>query len=633
MISADTVIIGADPRKNSSPAPSVRLLATDDGDGTGNNLPLRNPVFAGREEALAQVGRQLARGPVAMIAIRGLGGVGKSQIALEYAHRAVAAGRYRLAWWVRADSAVTIAEDLAALASVVGVAPDQPAGDVAVEVVARLRSRHDWLVVFDNAQVPGDLSGVLPGGDGHVLITSRNRGWSGLATQLDVEVFQRAESVAFLCERARRAEPGAAAELAEELGDLPLALAQAAAYIDARSVTIKGYLGLYRDPVLARRLRDEGLESDEYPASVARTWLLSIGQLSCERPGAVELLRLCAFLDPDDIDLDLLATGAVDAGDHMALVLGERLDRVETIGALTRASLIAVTAEGRLRVHRLVQAVTRDQLDEDQAAGWARRALSLVESALPADLMDYRAWPVCASLAPHIEAVTRHTDCYPDLAIQRGRLLVKLGQYLERTMQLQTALTTLGRALAINEEAHGSDCPEVASTLVSLGSVQFWLGELVAASVTLERALAIFEASYGPDHPRVAYALTTLGDVQTRLGDLLAARATLERALAINEAALGPDDPHVAVTLTSLGIVQSGLGQLPAARATLERALAIFEAAYGPDHIQVAITLDNLGDRPSQAAETTGRFRQPDARPGHLPSGLRIRPANAEGKQ
>ena len=110
--------------------------------------------------------------------------------------------------------------------------------------------------------------------------------------------------MAFLRKRSGREEPEAAAELAEELGDLPLALAQAAAYIDARAVTISGYLALYRDPVLARRLRDEGLESGEYPASVARTWLLSFGQLAGDRPAAVELLRLCAFLDPDDIDLD-----------------------------------------------------------------------------------------------------------------------------------------------------------------------------------------------------------------------------------------------------------------------------------------------------------------------------------------
>ena len=269
------------------------------------------------------------------------------------------------------------------MAPLLGIDTDAPAGELAAAVVAALGSRRDWLVVFDNAQAPADLAGMLPGGGGHVLITSRNRQWGRIAAQLDLEEFTRAESVAFVGKRSGRDEPEAAAELAEELGDLPLALAQAAAYIDTRAVTVGGYLALYRDPALARRLRDEGLESEEYPASVARTWLLSLAQLSGERPAAVELLRLCAFLDPDDIDLELLAAGAAQAGEVLAAALGDRLERAETAGALARASLVTVPAEARLRVHRLVQAVTRDQLDDDQAAVWARRALDLVSAMFP----------------------------------------------------------------------------------------------------------------------------------------------------------------------------------------------------------------------------------------------------------
>jgi hypothetical protein len=294
------VIIGAagtpDPG-GSSPVSVGQGSGSDNGESTGDTLPPRNPVFTGRDEMLAEVERRLADGPVAVVAVRGLGGMGKSQVALEYAHRMRSSGRYRVAGWVRADSAVTVAEDLAAMAPLLGLPEDGPAGEMAAAVVAALGARRDWLVVFDNAQVPGDLAKVLPGGGGHALITSRNRAWSGIASQLDLKVFSRAESVAFLGKRSGRTEPDAAGELAGELGDLPLALAQAAAYIDARAMSISGYLALYRDPVLARRLRDEGLDSGEYPASVARTWLLTVGQLAGERPAAVELLRLCAFLD------------------------------------------------------------------------------------------------------------------------------------------------------------------------------------------------------------------------------------------------------------------------------------------------------------------------------------------------
>src|SRR5262249_39619519 len=157
-------------------------------------------------------------------------------------------------------------------------------GETIADVLSALGSRQDWLVVYDNAQSPRDLASMLPAGSGHVLITSRNRAWSGIATQLDLEVFDRAESVTLLRDRTGHEEPEAARELAAELGDLPLALAQAAAYIDTRATTISGYLTLYRDSSIARRLRAEGLESEEYPESVARTWLLHFDQLSRERP-------------------------------------------------------------------------------------------------------------------------------------------------------------------------------------------------------------------------------------------------------------------------------------------------------------------------------------------------------------
>jgi Tfp pilus assembly protein PilF len=560
----------------------------------GDTLPARNPVFTGRVSALAGLTERLAGGPVAVVAVRGLGGVGKSQLALEYAHRERASGRYRVAGWVRADSPVTIAEDLAALAPLLGLPSDGTMGERAAGVVAALGSREDWLLVFDNAHSPGDLAGWLPGGAGHVLITSRDRAWSGIATHVDLDTFTRAESVAFVCHRSGCDDESAAGELAGVVGDLPLALAQAAAYIDGRSMTIAGYLGLYRDPELARRLREAGLDSAEYPASVATTWLINFTRLSDERAAAVELLRLCAFLDPDDIDLDLL-TGRAEAGEVLGRVPGDPLERAETAGALAAASLVTVPADGHLRVHRLVQAVTRDQLDDDQAAAWASRALDLIMAVFPEDPEDHRTWAACASAAPHVEAVAGHAASSPALAPEVATLLDRLGIYLWVSAQLTAARATLERALAINEAAYGPDHPRVAVTLGNLGNVQAELGELAAARATLQRALTIKEAAYGPDHPRVAITLTNLGIVQQELGELAAARATLQRALTIKEAAYGPDHPEVAITLTNLGRVQRELGDPAAARATLQRALAINEAAYGPDHPDVATTLGNLG--------------------------------------
>jgi Tfp pilus assembly protein PilF len=594
--------------------PGARPLTHPDGQagavpglgGGGDTLPARNPVFTGRTRKLEDLAGRLTAGPVAVVAVRGLGGVGKSQLALEYAHRERASGRYRVAGWVRADSPVTIAEDLAALGPLLGFPGDATMGERAAQVVTALRAREDWLLVFDNAHRPGDLAGWLPGGAGHVLITSRERAWSGTAAQLDLDTFTRAESVEFVCQRSGCRDEEAAGELAAAVGDLPLALAQAAAYIDSRSMTIGAYLGLYRDPALARRLRDAGLDSAEYPASVASTWLINFTQLSEEHPAAVELLRLCAFLDPDDIDLDLLTAAQAEAGEVLGRVLGDPLERAEAAGALAAVSLVSVPADGHLRVHRLVQAVTRDQLDADQAAAWASRALDLITAIFPDDPEDHRTWPVCASAAPHVEAVAGHAGSSPGLAPQVASLLDRLGVYLWRSAQLIAARATLQRALAIFEAAYGPDHPQVAATLTNLGIVQRELGELADARATFQRALAIFEAAYGPDHPRVASTLGNLGIVQQQLGELAGARAALQRALAIFEAAYGPDHPQVAGTLTNLGNVQRELGDLAGARATLQRALAIKEAAYGPDHPQVAATLGNLGNVQQELGDLAG---------------------------
>ena len=427
----------------------------------GDTLPLRNPTFTGRAEPLAGLEERLVRGPVAVVALRGLGGVGKSQLALEYAHR-MQSGRYQLAAWVRADSVVSAAEDLAVLAPLLGVPTKGTVSRVATDVIGALASRRDWLVVFDNAQKPGDLAEMLPGGGGHVLITSRNRAWSGIALQIDLREFSPAESVEFLCERSRCDEPEAARELADQLGDLPLALAQAAAYIDTQSITIRGYLDLYRDPAVARRLREAGLDSGEYPASVAGTWLLSFTQLSGEHPAAVELLRLCAFLDPDDIDLELLAAGREETGPVLAQVLGNRLERTETAGAVAATSLATILAEGHLRVHRLVQAVTRDQLDDNEAFEWTTRALNLVEAIFPSRPEDPLSWPVCARVAPHIEAAAGHASSYPDLARKTGSLLDHLGIYLSASGQTGAAYSNFERALAIKEAAYDPNDAEVA---------------------------------------------------------------------------------------------------------------------------------------------------------------------------
>ncbi|MDQ0605325.1 hypothetical protein QF037_009670 [Streptomyces canus] len=195
------------------------------------NVPARNAAFTGRDGMLVRVREALASGQrVAVRALHGRGGVGKTQLAIEYGHRF--AGEYELAWWIAAEDPALIPDQLAALAARIGAAPG---GTVPVEAVqlllGELRTRSRWLLVFDNAEEPDALAAFLPGGSGHVLITSRNPHWNSYAVPLDVDTLSRTESVALLRAQGAVLTDADADDIAATLDDLPLALAQGAALL------------------------------------------------------------------------------------------------------------------------------------------------------------------------------------------------------------------------------------------------------------------------------------------------------------------------------------------------------------------------------------------------------------------
>ena len=234
-------------------------------------------------------------------ALHGLGGVGKTQLMLEYAHRYQA--DYDLIWWIVAETPGAIPAGLAVLAPRLGLVDDttQVADqeELAAAVLEALRQRARWLLVFDNVPDRQQLAPYLPQGDGQVLITSRHPVWGGTAQPVKVDTFTRAESLAFLTQRTGSQDQTTAGALAEELGDLPLALEQAAAYMEQTPMSLPEYLGLFR------RRRAELLgrgDPTAYQGTVDTTWQLAIEQVATIAPGGpggVALLRLCAFLAPE----------------------------------------------------------------------------------------------------------------------------------------------------------------------------------------------------------------------------------------------------------------------------------------------------------------------------------------------
>ena len=571
------------------------------------NVPhLRNPNFTGREDLLTQLRDKLGSGEHAAVtqAISGLGGVGKTQLAIEYAYRHTA--DYELVWWVHSEDPATLASDYARLATALGL-PEKDAQrqEEAVEAVRRWLERHaGWLLVFDNVPGSEDVRDYLPrGSTGHVTITSRNPAWGGVASPLSVQVWEREESVDFLLRRTGQDVRDTAGKVADAVGGLPLALEQAAAYMDETKCSISHYLDLLKEhePDLLAR----GSESQDYPHTVATTWGLSFEQAKEVCAAAADLLNLCAFLGPDDIPLDIIREGAEHLPERLAEAAGDDLAWDDAIAALRRYSLLELSGDG-LTVHRLVQAVTQDRLSEEERREWAGAAVALVNGAFPGDVQtNVDAWPLCSRLVPHALAASAHAE---ELSVGQGaagRLLNQSGTYLQGRAQFPEAKAAFERALQI-AESFGLDDPRVAASLGNLGLVLQDLGDLAGAQAHFERALRLAEAAYGPDHPDVATLVNNLGSVLRAQGDLEGARAHYERALRMGETAYGPVHPKVAIRVNNLGGVLRAQGDLPRARAHFERALRIDELAYGRDHPEVATDVTNLGLLLEQEGDLAG---------------------------
>ena len=558
------------------------------------HLPPRNPNFTGREEELENLRASLLDGGTAALtqAITGLGGVGKTQLAIEYAHRH--RDDYEVIWWVRAEEPAQLADDFGALAKALDL-PEKDATDQSAirDAVCRwLESNGGWLLVFDNVPHPKSLDGYRPGGGkGHLIITSRDPNWAGVARPLLVEVWPPEESLEFLDKRLGRKDD-AARDLAEELGHLPLALAQAAAYITNSGTSLENYLTLYRQ-------RREELWKDEkppgeYPETVGTTWSMAFEAAAKKEPAAADLLNLLAFLAPDDIPRDLFAKGAEHLPDSLSEAVKDEIVLNRAIAALRHYSLI--TAEGdALSLHRLVQAVTRDRLSDEERGKWAGAAVRLLNAAFPFKDEDPATWPESGRLLPHGLTATGHGEKLGAQLATVAKLYDHAGSYLEIRAEFDAAKAASERAVAIGEETHGRDDPTVAPYVNNLGYVLRRLGDLEGAKKHFERALTIDEKVHGPDHPNVAIRVNNLGLVLKDMGDLEAAKRHYVRALAIFEKAYGEEHPRVAAAANNLGDVLREMGDLKGAKEHFERALTIDEKVHGPDHPDVAVDVSNLG--------------------------------------
>ena len=623
------------------------------------NLPLVGSLFKGRDEFIEQLRSVLINKPThiaavtAKQAIHGLGGVGKTRVAVEYAKRY--SHEYTASLFVTADNPANLQRNLANLCGALILdLPEKDAVKQEVQVAAALRwlrEHSGWFLIVDNVDTPDAAEAVesllQKLNSGHVVVTSRLSHWGDAVQELSLDVISEPAAQEFLLERTngkRKSAPTDEADsltLAIELGRLPLALEQAGAFIVKHRTDFQGYLDRWKRQE-AKVLQWHDQLKMKYPASVATTWQASFDQLTAD---GRSLLNVLCWLAPDPIPVKMIEKLSSTDG-------APPIDVEAGIADLAEYSLLKWTDDQyeSVEVHRLVQEITRYRLPKSDHLTWLALSQRMVNDFVPFEPTcdDLRSWPTIYDPGHHhIAAILQFLEKLGNgspgagslsstLWRRSSRLMNCLAGYLFARAEFQQAEPLMRRALAINECIYGMEHPEVSTALNSLAILLKTTNRLPDAEPLLRRAIAIDERTYGAEHlevakkrnnlaqllqdtnrlpeaeqimvkvlesfgnhygenhPNVAIALSNLASLLLATNRLVEAEPLMRRALAIDEESYEPDDPKVAADLNNLASLLVAMNRLPEAEPLMMRVVNIFEKSYGENHPYVATGLSNL---------------------------------------
>jgi tetratricopeptide (TPR) repeat protein len=608
------------------------------------NLPYhRNPYFTGQEEYLSELHTLLWENQRASVtqteAISGLGGIGKTQLVVEYAYRYRA--DYTHVFWVRAESQESIIGSYSEIADGLQL-PDRVEQDQSLMVAAVklwFQHHHRYLLILDNADDLAMVQFFLPTAcPGHVLVTTRTQHLGKFARRLELDTLSQEVGATLLLRRAglieRHAflEGGAAADqavaltLTAELGGLPLALDQAGAYIEVTQCSLADYQQQYqiqRAKLLALREGPvvPGALKDDHPEPVATTWSLSFAKVEATNPMAAELLRACAFVAPDAIPEELVVeilkapfltsderVSDDEKGVGFSLLTFAQRQRQEAtrlpakegqideaVALLRVYSLIQRnTTERTLSVHRLVQAVLRDSLRIETQRHWMRHAVQAVNSAFPS--IEFANWPTCERLLPHAFICAIWIEHAPLVTLPAARLLNQAGRYLYKRARYAEAEPLYQQALRICEQQLGANHPTTAGNLNNLALLYQAQGKYAEAEPLLKRALRSCEQQLGVGHPNAATSLNNLALLYQAQGKYAEAEPLLKRSLTIDIQVYGEEHPEVATDLNNVAELYQLQGKYAEAELFLQRALHIRERQLGTEHPDTATSLNNVAE-------------------------------------
>lgn len=584
----------------------------------------RNPFFTGREELLQTLHEQLHREHKIALgqswAISGLGGIGKTQVALEYVYRYVST--YTAIFWISAETSDTLLANTITLAEVLNL-PERNEQDqqLAVRAVHRWLDNHQgWLLVCDNVEDLALLQPILSTvRQGSILVTTRLQAVGVIIQRIQVDPMTPQEGTTFLLQRSKLLFPGtsqaqvapadvlAAQSMVEAMDGLPLALDQVGAYIEETKCSLSDYVQLYqqrRSQLLERR----GYSSLDHPTSIQTTLSLAFEQVQQRDSIAKEVLYLCAFLAPEAIPEEVLMIGISRHLGQATVVPAETWALDEAFMVLGMYSLVyRDTRTHTLSLHRLVQVVLQNRLSKQERAVWLLHIITALCDLFPE--IEYKTWQQCERLIPHIFQCIKHTASWDQTHTELAALLLKTGRYLAERDRYPEAEPLLHQALQIRENVLEARHPDVAEALYDLAILYRSQGKYEQSRLIFHRALDIWEQTLGSEHPYVAKTLYYLATLYRAQSKYQQAETFHQRALDIQEQTIGPEHPDIAQTLHGLGAVFRRVGKMEQAKAYHLRALRIREKALGVDHPSVASSLCDL----ALVLEEQGKDEQAEA--------------------
>jgi MinD-like ATPase involved in chromosome partitioning or flagellar assembly/tetratricopeptide (TPR) repeat protein len=548
------------------------------------SVPPRNAYFTGRAAVLEQVRDAMTGAGMTVVlaqALYGLGGVGKTQIALEYAYRFKA--DYDLVWWIAAERVDAITSSLADLAIRLGLRAGDNLTETALAGLEVLRrdSTGRWLLIFDNAEDPKSLESYLPTGNGHIIVTSRNQAWSRAAAPLEVDVFTREESIAHLVRHVPELAPEDADRVANALGDLPLAVEQAGAWLYQTGMPAPVYVEQLENQVAATLALSQPAS---YPISAVATWNLSFERLRERSPAAVRLLQVCAFCAPGTISMTLLY------GDEMIAALlpydqslTEKMLLGRVIREISRFALMKVDqGANSLQIHRLVQAVIRSQMTDAEQDEARHEVHKILVGARPrrGDSDDPENWSRYDLIWPHLEP----SDAKTCRVSETRQLLIDWVRYLWKNGEFDSALVIGLRLLDGWTQSSGPDDPQVLHLQYQIAHVLRSQGRFGEARELDNYVLDRQRAVLTPDHPQTLLTASGLATDLRAMGDFrLALRSDQDTYDRFREL-FGEDHPSTLAVANNLAVTYRLVGDFLTARQVDDDTLARRRAVLGTEH-------------------------------------------------